>query len=446
MSPIIGDTNIHTEILTAFSNFEQRNSDNNENALYTVRQESIKSFEKLGLPTIKNEEYKYTSISKVLQKSFNFNAVPRETTLTDQEIESVYLKNLHSNILVFINGHFSKEHSKVISPEDELTFMTFSDVQQKYPQLLTSHFAHYASYEKDAFTALNTAFADNGTVIIVPGKTVVSAPVSLYFINDTSIAHKAVIQPRNLFLVGANSEVNFIESFHSFGPDPSFVNIVTEIVLEKNSKVKYTKINNESDKAYHVGTTQAYQTEKSIFTSNTVTFGGAIVRNNLNIEIDGEYAEANMYGLYLLNGKQHVDNHTMVDHKKPNCVSNELYKGIIDGKATAVFNGKIYVRQIAQKTNAFQSNRNILLSNDAIINTKPQLEIWADDVKCSHGATTGEIDDEQLFYLRSRGLSLESARSMLLYAFATDVFENVKLEGLKNYLDQIISERLRKDF
>jgi Fe-S cluster assembly protein SufD len=446
MNQIIGHTNIHSDIQTAFSNFKQRNADNNDNALYAVRQESFKSFERSGLPTTKNEEYKYTPISKALEKNFNFNPVPAKTTLTRENVEKVILKDIESNILVFINGYFSKEFSRIISPEDELTFMEFSEVQQKYPQLLLNHFAHYASYEKDAFTALNTAFANKGTLIIIPGKTVVTVPVSLYFINDTDISNNAVIQPRNLFLIGADSEVNFIESFHSFGPEPSFVNIVTEIVLERNAKVKYTKINNESDKAYHIGNTQAYQSENSTFTSNTITFGGAMVRNNLNIVIDGEGAEANMYGLYLLNGKQHVDNHTMVDHKKPNCTSNELYKGIIDGKANAVFNGKIYVRQIAQKTNAFQSNRNILLSNDATVNTKPQLEIWADDVKCSHGATTGQIDDEQLFYLRSRGLSKDSARSMLLYAFATDVFENVKFEGLKHYIEKIISERLRKDF
>jgi len=446
MSQIIDHTDIQSKISTAFSDFEQRNSENNENALFIVRQDSFKAFEKLGLPTTRNEEYKYTPISKVLEKNFNFNAVPAKSVLTKEEVEEVFIKNNESNVLVFINGFFSKEYSKIISPEDELTFMEFSEVQQKYPQLLLNHFAHYASYEKDAYTALNTAFADKGTLIIVPGKTVVSAPITLYFINDTNISNNAVIQPRNLFLIGADSEVNFIESFHSFGAEPSFVNIVTEIVLEKDAKVKYTKINNESEKAYHVGNTQVYQEDNSVFTSNTITFGGAMVRNNLNIVIDGEHAEANMNGLYLLNGKQHVDNHTMVDHRKPNCVSNELYKGVIDGKANAVFNGKIFVRQIAQKTNAFQSNRNILLSNDATINTKPQLEIWADDVKCSHGATTGEIDDEQLFYLRSRGLSLESARSMLLYAFATDVFENVKLEGLKNHIDKIISDRLRKEF
>lgn len=446
MSQIISHSNIHSEIITAFSNFEQRNALKNENALYEVRKKSFQSFEKSGLPTVRNEEYKYTPISKVLEKNFNFNIVPAKTTLSRENIESVFIKGIESNILVFINGYFSKEYSKIISKEDELTFLEFSEVQQKYPQLLLNHFAHYASFEKDAFTALNTAFADKGTLIIIPGKTVVSAPVSLYFINDTSISNNTVVQPRNLFLIGADSEVNFIESYHSFGPEQSFVNIVTEIVLERNARVKYTKINNESDKAYHVGNTQTYQAENSTFTSNTMTFGGAMVRNNLNIVIDGEGAEANMYGLYLLNGKQHVDNHTMVDHKKPHCISNELYKGVIDGKANAVFNGKIFVRQLAQKTNAFQSNRNILLSNDATINTKPQLEIWADDVKCSHGATTGQLDDEQLFYLRSRGLNADTARSMLLYAFAIDVFENIKLEGLKNHLDQIISERLRKDF
>ncbi|CAN5528309.1 Fe-S cluster assembly protein SufD [soil metagenome] len=446
MSQIIGQPNILAEVVSSFSEFEKSIFDQRDSAVHTVRRNALTSFERIGFPGTRHEEYKYTPISKALEKNFNFNPVEAKTSIDKEILSKIFLDGLESNRLVFINGFYSKDFSSIISPENEMTISEFSEAERNNAELLEKQFGKYASYENDAFTAINTAFSRHGAVINVPPKTLVKAPVSLYFINDSSFNQGSVVQPRNLFYIGAGSEVNFIESFHSPDSSPTFVNIVSEIILEKDARVKYTKINNESDQAYHVGNTQVYQSQNSTFTSNIISFGGALTRNNLNIVIDGEGAEANMYGLYLLNGKQHVDNHTIVDHRKPNTTSNELYKGILDGRATGVFNGKIFVRQIAQKTNAFQSNRNILLSNDASINTKPQLEIWADDVKCSHGATTGQLDNEQLFYLRSRGLSEEIARSMLLYAFATDVFENIKLKSLKDFLDKIITDRLRKDF
>jgi Fe-S cluster assembly protein SufD len=406
----------------------------------------VTSFEKLGFPGTKNEDYKYTSFSKALEKNFNFNSIAPKTSISKAIVYQSFLEGLESNRLVFINGFFSEDFSQINSFEKEIQVLEFSQAEKAKADIINKHFGKYAASDNDAFTAINTALSRHGAVISIPAKTVVKEPISLYFISDSSFNQGSVVQPRNLFLIGAGSEVHFIESFHSPDTTPTFVNIVTEIVLEKDARVKYTKINNENDLAYHVGNTQVYQQQNSTFTSNTISFGGAMVRNNLNIVVDGEGAEANMYGLYLLNGKQHVDNHTMVDHRKPNTTSNELYKGILDGRATGVFNGKIFVRQIAQKTNAFQSNRNILLSNDATINTKPQLEIWADDVKCSHGATTGQLDNDQMFYLRSRGVSEETARSMLLYAFATDVFENISIKSLKDFLYKVITDRLRKDF
>jgi Fe-S cluster assembly protein SufD len=232
--------------------------------------------------------------------------------------------------------------------------------------------------------------------------------------------------------------------FLSKGNQPSFTNIVTEIVVQENATVTYTKVQNESDQAYIIGTTQVYQARDSKFSATTVSLSAALIRNNLNIVLDAENCEANLFGLYMLNGSQHVDNHTLVDHAKPRSYSNELYKGIMDGKSTGVFNGKIYVRQDAQKTNAFQSNKNILLSKDASMNTKPQLEIFADDVKCSHGATTGQLDEDMLFYLRSRGIGTNEAKALLMYAFATDIINQIPLEAVRLYVERAIANRLNR--
>lgn len=444
MNQVVGKRDLQSELITAFTAIEQ--SDFANTWINSVRKDAIAAFERKGLPGNKSEEYKYTPITKVLEKDFQVNFVEPKTTLDKQDISSLLIDNLEANIVVFINGYFSSALSKIISSEKELSILGLLEAEKRFPEEIKKHYGNNASYETDAFTALNTAFAQDGACIIVPNRTSVSYPIIFHYINDSAVSNKNMVHPRTLVVMGEGSEVDIIESFHTIGPEKSFVNIVTEIVLEDNSIVRYTKINNESDKAYHLGNTHICQSKGSTFTANTMSFGGAMVRNNLNIIVDGEGAEANMNGLYILNGNQHVDNHTMVDHKRPNTTSNELYKGIIDGQANAVFNGKIYVRQIAQKTNAFQSNKNILLSDDASINTKPQLEIWADDVKCSHGATTGQLDNEQMFYLRSRGLSEESARSMLLYAFATDVIEDIKISALKHYLEKKISDRLRKEF
>jgi len=249
-------------------------------------------------------------------------------------------------------------------------------------------------------------------------------------------------QPRNLIHFGKNSDASVVEKFISIGDNTQFTNAISEVVVSENASAKYYKLQNENPTAYHVGTTQVYQERNSHFSITTVTTNGGIVRNNLNLKLDGEGIDTHMYGLYLLDGETHVDNHTAVDHAKPHSQSNELYKGVMNGKSTGVFNGKIYVRQDAQKTNAFQSNRNVLLSDDASIYTKPQLEIWADDVKCSHGATTGQIDEEALFYLQSRGISKDTAKALLMIAFASEVVQEVKIKEVKEYVEQIIHNML----
>ena len=248
--------------------------------------------------------------------------------------------------------------------------------------------------------------------------------------------------PRNLILVGENAQGTIIESFHSEGSHASLTNAVTEIVVEQSSNVAYYKLQNELETASHIGTTEVTIKEKAVFNAYAFTLNGDIVRNNLHFKLDGEHIEAHMYGLYMIDGKTHVDNHTVADHMKPNSFSNELYKGIMDDSSNGVFNGIVFVRPDAQKTNAFQSNKNILLTNTAKVNAKPQLEIWADDVSCSHGCTIGQLDDDAIFFFRQRGIGLENAKKLLLEAFAMEVVNYVKIDAIKDYLSKIIHEKL----
>lgn len=415
------------------------------NTLSGIREQALKAFRAQGLPHRKSEEYKYTPVTKALEKEFESitgqSPVPAEDTVIGEFVP----KDLDGNVLVFVNGHYRADYSKIISPEDEIIIREYDKAAAEQPGELAQYLAAFEDSEEDPFASLNMVLSRGGTFIKVADNKVIEKPVVLYFIADTH-ADKATAHPRNLFVAGKNSQVNLVESFYSAGENASFTNILSEILLQEDAFVNYHKIQLESSHAFHVGNTRVHQAGKSVFNGITVTLSGKMVRNNLDISLDTEYCETHMYGLYLLDGNQHVDNHTTVDHRKAHCESNELYKGILDDKATGVFNGKIFVRPGAQKTNAFQSNKNILLSDDATVNTKPQLEIWADDVKCSHGATTGQIDEDQLFYLRARGLSEDNARAMLLYAFSQDVLENIKVASIKTYLESIISARLHSDF
>ena len=265
-------------------------------------------------------------------------------------------------------------------------------------------------------------------------------PIFVYFVNDAS-QKNTLSQVRNYISVGENSRCTVVENYITKGENPNLTNVLTSINVEKYANVKHYKIQADAKSQFQVGSTHAKQADNSSFTNTTISLAGKLIRNDLRI-ISGEHCESFMNGLYLLNEKTHVDNHTVIDHQRPNSYSNETYKGVLDGKSRAVFNGKIFVRQAAQKTNAFQSNKNVLLSDDAILNTKPQLEIWADDVKCSHGATTGKLDEEALFYLQARGIPKQKAKALLLQAFAEEVLDSIEIDVLKEFLTNEIENRL----
>jgi Fe-S cluster assembly protein SufD len=428
----------------AFDAFEQSLNGEKKSNLHALRKQSYERVLENGLPSNKSEEYKYTNIARYFSREFEYNNSPVSEEILNREIKPLIRTHGDVNRMVFVNGRFSREHSDLIE-ESKIKILDLETGYRKFPAEIERHFNGVNPEFQDGFSDLNTTFAKSGTFIHVEKGVVVEKPVILYFIKDTTRG-KVVTSPRNLFLIGENSQVKITEFYHTFGDKESYTNTVTEVKIAKNAVVDLYKIEPDRASAYHVGNTNIIQGDNSVLNSVTITLGGTMIRNNLNIALDGEYCESNMYGLSILRDRQHADNQTVVDHLQPNSYSNELYKNILDNESTGVFNGRIYVRQYAQKTNAFQSNRNILLSEDASINTKPQLEIWADDVKCSHGATTGQIDQDQLFYLRARGLSEESARAMLLYAFAKDVLDNIKVDSIRESLDVIISERLHKNF
>ncbi|GAB2552381.1 Fe-S cluster assembly protein SufD [Spirosoma aerophilum] len=428
------------QLLASFRDNEERMNGERKSPVHQLRRAALKQFEQLGFPTTRHEEWKYSNVNSLIKEDF---ALDTTSSLTAEDLAPLEIPNLEGNILYFVNGIYHPELSRIVSPAEQVQIVSLAEAMKADSEFMETHFAHYADYQDSAFTALNTAMASDGVVVRVPNNTTVEQPIILRFITDARV-NNITSQPRNLIVIGKNAEVMMAESYRTLGENSSFVNVVTEIVLDRDARMQYYKVLNETEKAYHIGTTQVHQADNSHFYSASITLNGNFVRNNLNIVLNGQHAEAFMYGLYMPNGRQHVDNHTLVDHAMPNSYSNELYKGILDDNSTGVFNGKIFVRPDAQKTNAYQSCKNVVLSPGASMNTKPQLEIYADDVKCSHGTTTGQLNDEALFYMRSRGIPKDEARTLLLYAFSQDVLSQIKIQPIREYLEGVVREKLTK--
>jgi Fe-S cluster assembly protein SufD len=434
-------TDFKSKLLAGFSQFEKTLNGSTSSPVHARRKEAIEKFDRLGFPTTKHEEWKYTDIKGLLKQDFDFVSAGNNASLSGSDLQSLLIPDTDANIVVFVNGVYQAALSRIVSSSQDIVIKDFSEAYTTHAAVIDTYFAKLAACNTNAFVALNTAFAHKGSFIYVPNNKIAEKPVIIYHISDTG-SGKPAAMPRNLLVAGKNSQASVVEVYLTKGTGASFTNTVTEIVVQENASLEHIKIQNEGSEAYNIGTTQVYQARDSKFFSVTVSLNGAIIRNDLNIVLDDQNCEANLYGLYMPTGKTHIDNHSLVDHAKPHSYSNELYKGILDGKSTGVFNGKIFVRQDAQKTNAFQSNRNILLSKEASMNTKPQLEIFADDVKCSHGATTGQLDEDMLFYLRARGISLEKARALLMHAFAADIVNQIKIEAIRHYIENAITSRL----
>jgi Fe-S cluster assembly protein SufD len=405
------------------------------------RKAAMQQFSVQGFPNTKIEEWRHTNIAPVLNNSFKQIFAPSKTQITKERVATFIPEGLKTNLLVFVNGFFSKELSSVISDNKKILISTLAEARISHPDLVNSYFTKHLIAESNSFILLNEAFTQDGAVIQIPESVTLHEPVYILNITEAS-TDNTLIHPHNIIITGKNSTATIIENYHAIGDKLSFTNAVTEIFLEESAHVNYYKIQDLQENEINIGTTQVVQQANSLFNAFTISAGARFIKNNLNSIFSGERAEAHFYGLYISANKQLIDNHTLIDHAVPNCYSNEFYKGIIADNSNAVFNGRIIVRKDAQKTNAFQSNRNILLSDEANIFTKPQLEIFADDVKCTHGATVGQLDDEALFYLRARGLSENSAKSLLLRAFASDILEKIKIVPLRHKLEQQITGQI----
>jgi Fe-S cluster assembly protein SufD len=406
--------------------------------LGSMREKAFEFYNKAGIPTSRNEEWKYTRLTSLTNKNYALHTTA--VLPSDEVLKSIRLKSENAAGLFFVNGVFIKEISSF--DNDALVVLPLNEAAEgEHKHYLQQHLNQSSKYMKDGMNALNTAFIANGLFVLVKKNKAVDKPIFIYHLTDTD-NDNVFVQPRSLVVVEENAQAQLIELYKNNGSHESFTNEVIEIAVQENARLEYYKVQDEEENCHHVGTTHVQQVGKCFTHCVTVTLNGGTIRNNINMVLEAANNEGHLYGLYMVNGKTHVDNHSIVDNVMPNCFSNELYKGIMDGSSTGVFNGKIFVRQDAQKTNAYQSNKNVLMSDTASVNTKPQLEIFADDVKCSHGCTIGRLDDEALFYLRARGIDEKKAKALLLNAFAANILEQVKPEALRTYLEDKINERL----
>ncbi len=410
-----------------------------EHSVHDIRTAAMKNFETRGFPSKKEENWKYTSLNS-LQKT-DFSIFPREeNTLEYKDVKKYFIHEIDTYKIVFVDGIYSSYLSETTHDGVDICLMSAALTKPMYKQVIDVYFNKIASKD-ESLTSLNTAFSREGAYIYIPKNKMPKKPVEiLHFAtgNEASL----MLQPRNLIVVEENAELQVIERHQSLTSNEVLTNSVTEIFAAKRAIVDYYKIQNDNATASLIDNTYIDQKDKSIVKIHSFCFGGKLTRNNLNFYQNGEYIDSTLKGVTILGEKQHVDHHTLVHHKQPNCESHQDYKGIYGENSTGVFNGKIIVDKIAQKTDAFQQNNNILISDKATINSKPQLEIFADDVKCSHGCTIGQLDNEALFYLQTRGIPEKEARALLMYAFANNVLASVRIPELKTRINKLIAKKL----
>ena len=427
--------------ISNFGEFEKRLNGGKESSIHQKRKDALSNFSRLEFPTIKDEEWKYTSIAPLLK--FNFVPSYEKKIVSKEFIKSLLFDEMEHSLIVFVNGRHSSENSIILNMPEGVIVDSIANQIKKNNEVLLKYFGKYADHQNHIFTALSTAYTDDGAFIYVPAGKTVEEPIHIIFITDSG-KEKILSQPRNLFIAEKNSQVTIIEHYVGNVDEVYFTNAVTEIVAEENAIIDHIKLQEESKKAFHIARMEVDQERNSNFSSHLISTGADLTRNDFNARFNDEGGECTLNGLYMIDGTQLFDAHTLMDHAKPRCNSHEHYKGILDDKSRGVFNGKIIVRQDAQKTNAFQENNSILLSDEALVNTKPQLEIFADDVKCSHGATIGQMDDDAKFYLKSRGIGEEAIKGILLHAFASDVITSIKIESVRNYIEKIITEKFNQ--
>ena len=424
------------KLLSSFLAFE--NQVDVETYVHDIRSEAIKTFETKGFPNKKNEDWKYTSLNKVLKEDYSVFS-KQENALEYSDVKKYFIHDIDSYKIIFIDGKYSSHLSETTHDGMDVCLMSAALSKPKYRLVIENYFNQVA--KDDSLAALNTAFFFFFFYINIPKNKLVEKPIQIIHFSTGNEA-ALMLQPRNLIVVGENSHVQIIERHQSLTSNPILTNSVTEVFANKRAIIDYYKVQNDEQSASLIDNTYINQKQQSHVSVHTFSFGGKLTRNNLSFFQNGEHIDSTLKGVTIIGDKQHVDHNTLVHHIKPNCESHQDYKGIFGDNSVGVFNGKVVVEKEAQKTNAFQANNNILVSDKSSINTKPQLEIFADDVKCSHGCTIGQLDESAMFYLRSRGIPEKEAKALLMYAFANNVLKSVKIPELKKRINKIIANKL----
>lgn len=427
-----------SKFLAAFDRFDASIRAKAPGWLQAIHKGGIAYFAELGFPAADHEEWRFINLDPIRRLDFSLAEPP--AALTREALAPFLISGVEGPRLIFLDGVFQPALSNGVSQSGPLVVQSLGEAWRAAPAPLKQHLARVARYDENGFTALNTAFLSDGALILASPGHEEPSPIHILHLSSAAKAG-ASTQPRSLIIAQKGARIRVVEAYATLGGEAVFTNAVTEVVLEQDAFVEHCKTQEENHQALHIATIQSQQARSSHFLSHSISLGALLARNTITCSLDGERAEATLNGLYLGQDRQTVDHHTAIHHNQPNCPSHEFYHGILDDRSQAVFNGKIFVRPEAQKTDAKQTNRNLLLSPDASINTKPQLEIFADDVRCTHGATIGQLNEDQIFYLRARGIGRETARKMLVHAFASEIVNRVSIPELRGRLDAELFRR-----
>jgi Fe-S cluster assembly protein SufD len=436
-----GTSEITARYITLYTETIDRISAISSPHINSFRRKAFDKFSELGIPTKKNEAYKYTNLNIFFDHDYKSYFMPTESDFVEAEEFRCDVTDLDAHGIVLLNGFYPTINEKLRQLPSGVWIGSLNEAALKFPDLIKKHYNKYANSETDGLIHLNTAMASDGVFVYVPEGVTLNKPVQV--VNLVQSEEDMFNQHRNLIIVEKNADFSIIICDHTLSPRKFLTNAVTEAYVGENAHFDLIRVQNEHNSAGKMTHTFIHQEKNSVASSNNMTLHGGLIRNSTYHYLGGERAECNSYGLYLTDKWQHVDNFVNVDHAFPNCTSNQLFKGVLDDMSTGAFNGRIMVRPDAQGTLAYQKNNNILLTDDAKMDTKPQLEIFADDVKCSHGATIGQLDSDALFYLQSRGIDKREARLMLMFGFAHEVIQNIKVEALRERMDSLVMQRLK---
>jgi len=443
MSTTLSNTDITNKYLDLYNeNIDQINT-NGAELINNIRKNAYEEFKKLGFPHRKSENYKYTFLQPLFEYDYKANFTPDTYQVNLDEVFKCDIPELDTYVVLMLNGAYYKRNNPANNLPENVVVCSMVEASEKYPDIVQKHFNKYAHNDKESLLAFNNLFAQDGIFIHVPKNTVLDKPIQI--INVSLSERDLLINHRNLVVLDENAQANIVVCDHTLCFKRYLTNSVTEIYLGQNANLEYNKVQNENNESIQLAHTYVHQERDSQSRFTNITLHGGLVRNNLNVKLMGEGANNQSHGLFLTDRKQHVDNYTNIEHTQPHGESTQLYKGILDDQATGAFNGKIHVYPDAQKTLAYQTNNNILLTDEAKMNSKPTLEIYADDVKCSHGATAGQLDEQAMFYLRSRGINHKEARFLLLYAFADEIINKITIEPLRYRIHDLVDRRLRGD-